>query len=55
MDEDLLGFWAQVAVYAGLDLEEVLDYVLEGFLGKVLVFFLENSNSGTYRLQSLQS
>ena len=42
-------------MYAGLDLEEVLDYVLERFLGKVLVFILENSNAGTYRPQNLQS
>ena len=32
VDEDLLGFGAKVAVHAGLDFEEVLDYVLEGLL-----------------------
>lgn len=30
VNEDLLGFGAEVAMYAGLDLEEVLDYVFEG-------------------------
>ena len=32
VDENLLGFGAKVAMYAGLDLEEVLDYVFEGLL-----------------------
>lgn len=32
MDEDLLGFGTEVAVHAGLDLEEVLNYVSEGLL-----------------------
>lgn len=55
MDEDLLGFWSKVAVYAGLNLEEVLDYVLEGFLRRVLVFVTANPDAGTYHLQNLQS
>ena len=42
-------------MYAGLDFEEVLDYVLEGFLGKILVFNAGNADAGTYHLQSLQS
>lgn len=36
-DELLLGFGAQVAVYGGLDLEEVLDYVFEAVWGMLLV------------------
>ena len=55
MDENLLGFWTQVAVYTGLNLEEVLDYVFEGFLGRVLVSSPENSDVRTYHLQNLQS
>ena len=42
-------------MYAGLDLEEVLYYVFEGFLGRVLVFIPGISDAGTYHLQILQS
>ena len=42
-------------MYAGLNLEEVVDYVFEGFFDRVLVFLPGISNSGTYHLQNQQS
>ena len=42
-------------MYARLDLEEVLDHVFEGFLGRRLVFDPGHSDVRTYHLQNLQS
>ncbi len=42
-------------MHAGLNLKEVLDYVLEGFLRMILVLISEDSDAGTYHLQNLQS
>ena len=42
-------------MHAGLNLEEILDYVLEGFLRIILVLISDNSYAGPYHLQNLQS
>lgn len=55
MDEDLLGFRAKVAMHAGLNLEEVLNYVFEGLWSMLLVLLPDNIDGGSYHLQNLES